>query len=83
MNYIEKKNCRTELKIKLDLPEEITVENTWDVTSHDTDNIVGPQWLMGSYAPAVYWKNSAGAHNQIIIREEIMADWAKRWAWLK
>ncbi|MBR5085080.1 MAG: hypothetical protein IKX33_10820 [Prevotella sp.] len=53
------------------------------MTSHDTDNIVGPQWLMGSYAPAVYWKNSAGAHNQIIIREEIMADWAKRWAWLK
>lgn len=83
MNYIEKKNCRTELKIKLDLPEEITVENTWDVTSHDTDNIVGPQWLMDSYAPAVYWKNNAGAHNQIIIREEIMADWAKRWAWLK
>ena len=62
---------------------EITIENTWDVKPHDTDYIVGPQWWTDSYAPADYWKNNAGARNQFIVREEIMEDWARRWAWLK
>ena len=62
---------------------EITVENTWDVKPHDTDYIVGPQWWTDNYAPDDYWKNNAGARNQFIVREEIMADWAERWSWLK
>ena len=62
---------------------EITIENTWDVKPHDTDYIVGAQWWADSYLPDDYWKNHAGARNQLIVREEIMADWAHRWAWLK
>ena len=82
MNYIEKIS-RTELKIKLDLPGKITVENTWDEKPHDTDYMVGSQWWTDSYAPADYWKNKAGARNQFIVLEEIMADWAERRGWLK
>ena len=62
---------------------EITVENTWDVKPHDTDYIVGAQWWTDSYLPDDYWNNCAGARNQLVVREEIMADWAQRWAWLK
>lgn len=68
---------------------EITVENTWDAAlggtakPHDTDYQVGPQWWTDSYAPDDYWHNCAGARNQYIVREEIMRDWAERWAWLK
>ena len=68
---------------------EITVENTWDAAvggtaqAHDTDYKVGSQWWTDSYAPADYWKNSAGARYQYSVREEIMADWAERWSWLK
>ena len=62
---------------------EITIENTWDVKPHDTDYIVGAQWWTDSYLPDDYWNNHAGARNQFVVREEIMADWAQRWAWLK
>ena len=58
---------------------EITVENSWDVKPHDTDYRVGEQWWTDSYAPTDYWNNCAGARNQFIVREEIMADWAERW----
>ena len=61
----------------------ITVENTWDVAPKDTDYKVGPQWWTDSYAPADYWHNCAGAQTQRIVRDEIMADWANRWQWLK
>ena len=68
---------------------EITVENTWDAAvggtakPHDTDYQVGPQWWTDSYVPDDYWHNCAGARYQYIVREEIMADWARRWSWLK
>ena len=62
---------------------QITVENTWDVAPKDTDYKVGPQWWTDSYAPADYWHNCAGAQTQRIVRDEIMADWANRWQWLK
>ena len=62
---------------------EITVENTWDVKPKATDYPVGNQWWTDSYAPADYWHGCAGARYQYIVREEIMADWARRWAWLK
>ena len=58
---------------------EITVENSWDVKPHDTDYRVGEQWWTDCYAPTDYWNNCAGARNQFIVREEIMADWAERW----
>ena len=62
---------------------QITVENTWDVVAKDTDYMVGSQWWTDSYAPADYWHNCAGAQTQRIVRDEIMADWANRWQWLK
>ena len=62
---------------------EITVENTWDVKTHDTDYRVGEQWWTDSYAPDDYWHDCAGAITQFVVRKEIMEDWAKRWAWLK
>ena len=62
---------------------QITVENTWNVAPKDTDYMVGSQWWTDSYAPADYWHNCAGAQTQRIVRDEIMADWANRWQWLK
>lgn len=62
---------------------QITVENTWDVAPKDTDYKVGLQWWTDSYAPADYWHDCAGAQTQRIVRDEIMADWANRWQWLR
>ena len=62
---------------------QITIENTWDVPVKDMDYKVGPQWWTDSYAPADYWKNCAGARNQLVVREEIMEDWGLRWLWLR
>lgn len=62
---------------------EITIENTWNVTPKETDFTVGNQWYTDSYAPDGYWKGVAGAANQQAVRQEIMADWAKRWGWIK
>ena len=50
---------------------------------HDTDYQIGPQWWTDSYVPDDYWHNCAGARYQYIVREDIMRDWAQRWAWLK
>jgi hypothetical protein len=38
---------------------------------------------IGGTDPDDYWHNCAGARYQYIVREEIMVDWARRWAWLK
>ena len=38
---------------------------------------------IGGTDPDYYWHNCAGARYQYIVREEIMVDWARRWAWLK
>ena len=65
------------------LEGEITVENTWDAPPKATDYRVGKQWWTDSYAPADYWKDCAGARYQVIVRDEIMADWGQRWLWLK
>ena len=51
---------------------QITVENTWN-RQNETDSQVGSQWWTDSYAP----------EDQLIPREEIMADWGQRWSWLK
>lgn len=61
---------------------EITVENTWDTAPHECDYLVGSQWWTDSYAPADYWNDCAGARSQLLVRKAVMADWAKRWAWL-
>jgi len=62
---------------------EITIVNTWNTPPKSTDLIVGDQWWTDSYAPEDYWHNCAGANTQRAVREEIMADWAQRWKWLK
>ena len=38
---------------------------------------------IGGTDPDDYCHNCAGARCQYIVREEIMVDWARRWAWLK
>ncbi len=65
------------------LTGEITVENTWECKPHEEDYKVGRQWWTDSYSPNNYWDNCAGARYQQIVRDEIMADWAKRWMMLK
>ena len=62
---------------------QITVENTWDNRKNATDYQVGTQWWTDSYAPGDFDRNCAGARYQLIVREEIMKDWAQRWQWLK
>ena len=64
------------------LQGQITVENTWN-RKNKTDYKVGSQWWTDSYAPDDYDRGCAGARYQLIVREEIMADWAQRWQWLK
>ena len=65
------------------LTGELIIQNTWNVPQKDTDLKVGPYWWTDSYAPDDFWHNCAGANTQRTIREEIMRDWASRWAWLK
>lgn len=48
-----------------------------------TDFRVGYNWWTDSYAPEDYWHKYAGANYQVMVREEVMRDWAKRWSWLK
>lgn len=48
-----------------------------------TDLRVGYNWWTDSYAPEDFWHNHAGANHQVMVREEVMRDWAKRWSWLK
>lgn len=62
---------------------QITVENTWDNRRNKTDYKVGPQWWTDSYAPGDFDRGCAGARYQLIVREEIMRDWARRWQWLR
>ena len=62
---------------------EITIVNTWDAPACPTDYSVGSQWWTDSYLPSDFWHNYAGANTQLQIRQEVMADWAKRWMWLK
>ena len=62
---------------------EITIQNTWEVKPHDTDYKVGAHWWTDSYASADYWHDCAGADTQYKVRQEIMRDWARRWAYLR
>lgn len=61
----------------------ITVQNTWDVQPKATDYTVGSHWWTDSYAVEDNWRNYAGANTQLLVRQEAMQDWARRWAWLK
>ena len=61
----------------------ITVRNSWPLSPSETDYNVGPNWWTDNYDPGEFSHNYAGARQQLILRNEIMEDWGKRWHTLK
>ncbi len=61
----------------------VTVENIWPGRTSDTDYKVGRQWFTDKSAPEYFWNNYQGAQTVYKWRNDIMADWGKRWGWLK
>lgn len=62
---------------------EIVVDNLWPGKRHTTDYRLGANWYTDHSAPNLYDGKIQGGKTILKWKSYILADWAKRWGWLK
>ncbi len=62
---------------------ELVVSNLWPGKPNETDYPLGPNWYSDSSDPQLYDGKLQGGKTILKWRNDILMDWAKRWAWLK
>lgn len=61
----------------------ITVKNEWNDQASATSYRVGNNWYTDKNDPKEMHKGLWGYHTTARWRNDVMADWGKRWSWLK
>lgn len=62
---------------------EITVANVWPGKTHPTDYVLGDTWYTDKPDADLFDGKWQGSRTVSRWRNAIMADWGKRWSWLK
>ncbi|WP_410055268.1 nucleoside hydrolase-like domain-containing protein [Parabacteroides johnsonii] len=62
---------------------EITVDNMWPGTFCSTDYLLGDTWYTDKPDLSLFENGVQGARTVSYWRNVVMADWGKRWSWLK
>lgn len=61
----------------------LTVTNQWPGKENKTDYKLGKNWFTDKKDPQLYDGKIQGGKTVSKWREEVLLDWAKRWAWLR
>ncbi len=61
----------------------LMVDNKWPGKKHSTDYPLGSNWYTDKADPALYDGKIQGGKTILKWRSAILADWAKRWDWLR
>ena len=64
-------------------PGEFVVDNQWPGKTRKTDYPLGPNWYTDRSDPQLYLGKIQGGITVKKWRNEVLQDWAKRWAWLQ
>jgi hypothetical protein len=62
---------------------EFVVDNQWPGKTRKTDYPLGPNWYTDRSDPQLYLGKIQGGITVKKWRNEVLQDWAKRWAWLQ
>lgn len=62
---------------------EMVVSNLWPGKPNETDYLLGKNWYSDSSDPEKYDGKLQGGKTLLKWRNDILADWAKRWEWLR
>lgn len=62
---------------------ELVVSNLWPGKPNETDYLLGKNWYSDSSDPEKYDGKLQGGKTLLKWRNDILADWAKRWEWLR
>lgn len=62
---------------------EITIENVWPGKARETDYKLGNNWFTDKSDEDLFDKNLHGFKTVSKWRNDVMADWGKRWSWLR
>lgn len=62
---------------------QLVVSNLWPGKKNETDYVLGKNWYSDSSDPELFDGRLQGGKTLFKWRNEVLLDWAKRWAWLK
>lgn len=62
---------------------QLVVDNLWPGKKHATDYQLGAHWYTDKADPLLYDGKIQGGKTMLKWRHDILADWAKRWNWLR
>ncbi|WP_262481064.1 DUF5060 domain-containing protein [Algoriphagus alkaliphilus] len=65
------------------LAGELVVSNRWPGKPNETDYLLGKNWYSDSSDPEKYDGKLQGGKTLLKWRNDILADWGKRWEWLR
>jgi len=61
----------------------LVVDNRWPGKYNSTDYKLGSNWYTDKADPQLYDGNIQGGKTVSKWRQDVLLDWAKRWAWLR